>query len=234
MSVNAALLFETAILMLAAFLAGAVIGLAARYVLARPKPIAAAQPGSTAASTAAPAVPALVTAPEIAPVARPTAAERLAAAAEGKSAATSAMGEVKMPSISLPDAPAIGSIAPSHTAGETVSGRHIDNPEHPQPASLEEVRAELEAQIGAAGSTGETTAEAPAPKAETEDTAIVPAEIAKKEPGPDEPEAAFEAEAETPMLAAISADGGQPVEARVEPELADAPLALLDPPAALA
>lgn len=130
---NAPLLFETALLMLAAFLLGAVLGTGARWLANRQKPKAEAAvpaPQPAASSTG----PALVVAPEIVPVgARPTVAARIAAAAEGRSAAQPVTGlsaTVAMPKTSLPEMPALAAIQPSHVAGETVTGRPIENPAH--------------------------------------------------------------------------------------------------------
>lgn len=128
---NTPLLLEIALLMLAAFLAGAVFGSVARWLFARPKP--AAKPVAPSADMATPVGAPLVVAPEIVAVAgRPSVAERVAAAAEGRSAATPAIGmsaTVAMPRSSLPETLALRSIAPAHNPGETVDGRRIDNPE---------------------------------------------------------------------------------------------------------
>lgn len=128
---NTPLLLETALLMLAAFLVGAVFGTAARWLFARPRPVLT--PVAVTEVPAAPAGPPLVVAPEIVAVAaRPTVAERVAAAAEGRSAATPTVGmsaTVAMPRSSLPDTLALRPMAPAHAPGETVDGRHIDNPE---------------------------------------------------------------------------------------------------------
>lgn len=130
-ALNTPLLLETALLMLAAFLVGAVLGTAARWLFARPKPVVT--PVAVTEVAAAPAGPPLVVAPEIVAVAaRPTVAERVAAAAEGRSAATPTVGmsaTVAMPRSSLPDTLALRPMAPAHAPGETVDGRHIDNPE---------------------------------------------------------------------------------------------------------
>src|SRR5688572_16628898 len=103
MTFNAPLLFETAVLMLAAFLAGAVIGLVLRLLLARPKPAAVAAPAE--AKPEAAAAPHLVTAPEIAPLTvRPRPPVEQGA---------SEMPAVKMPAMALPEMPSIASIEPS-------------------------------------------------------------------------------------------------------------------------
>ncbi len=257
---NAPHLLETALLMLAAFLLGAVAGLVLRLLLARPKPavvpVVEAKPVE-----AAPTVPDLVRAPEIAPLPKPTASQRIAAAAGKPVIETGMQPAIKMPAHTLPTMPAIASISPSRTAGETVAGRHIDNPEHPQSASLDDVRAELEAQIDASPVPAEVVANARAeivaaiaePKAEAvtepavapvivetpavpvlaEDETIVPAALGEPdEPLPDASDA-LAAEAETPMLAEVSDEEAEeklPVEERIEPALEAAPVMLMDPP----
>lgn len=233
---NAPHLLETALLMLAAFLLGAVIGLALRLLLARPKPLAAAVVEAKPVETT-PAVPDLVKAPEIAPLPRPSASQRLATAA-GKSEG-GMQSAIRMPEHTLPSMPVIASIQPSRTAGETVAGRHIDNPEHPQSASLDDVRAELEARIDAPPVAAEAVASARAEivAAITEDATILPSVLA--EPDKPLPQAAdaLAAEAETPMLAEISDDEAEeklPVEERIEPALAAEPVLLMDAPRELA
>lgn len=247
---NAPHLLETALLMLAAFLVGAVVGVVLRLLLARPKPVVAA--GVETKPTEAPAAPALVTAPEIAPlpVARPTAEQRLAAVAGIKAATEGGMqSAIKMPAHTLPTMPAIASIQPSRTAGETVGGRHIDNPEHPHSASLDDVRAELQAQIEAvptdvpiAPATEATppvavALEIPASAPITEDATIVPAAMAEPDAPLPETSDALAAEAETPMLAEVSDEAAEetlPVEQRIEPAIVADPLPLMDAPRELA
>ncbi|RYE75622.1 MAG: hypothetical protein EOP19_25740, partial [Hyphomicrobiales bacterium] len=220
--INAPLLFETALLMLAAFLAGALLGLVLRVVLTRPQPAVA--PLAEPKTAEAPATQDLVKAPEITTVSAPrrTAGQRLAAAA-GKPV-TDLQPAIRMPELSLPDTPVLASIQPSRVAGETVSGRHIDNPERTHAASLDDVRAELQAQIGAAPL---SAADA------SEDATIVPVALAAPDEPPPEPSAALAAEAETPMLAEITDDAAEvalPVEERVEPAIEAEPVELLDPP----
>ncbi len=252
---NAPHLLETALLMLAAFLFGAVTGLVLRFLIARPKPVLAAAADAKPAE-AAPAAPELVKAPAIAPLPRPTASQRLAAAAGKPATEAGLQTAVKMPELTLPNMPSIG---PSRTAGETVAGRHIDNPEHPQPASLEDVRAELEAQIDSPAVPAEAVESAKAeivaaiaePQAvsvsEThtavtvtatpEDATIVPAALAEPDEPLPEASDALAAEAETPMLAEISdeeAEDKLPVEERIEPALTDDAVVLMDPPKELA
>jgi predicted flap endonuclease-1-like 5' DNA nuclease len=245
---NAPHLLETALLMLAAFLIGAVVGLVLRLLLARPKPAVAAVADTKPAE--APAAPALVTAPEIAPlpVARPTAEQRLAAVAGIKAATEGGMqSAIKMPAHTLPSMPEIASIQPSRTAGETVGGRHIDNPEHPHSASLDDVRAELQAQIEATPTDipiAPVAVEAPPPATETavapaiaEDATIVPAAIAEPDAPLPETSDALAAEAETPMLAEVSDQAAEetlPVEQRIEPAIVAGPLPLMDAPRELA
>ena len=251
---NAPHLLETALLMLAVFLLGAVVGLVLRLVIARPKPattnVVEAKPAE-----AAPAASDLVRAPEIAPLPRPTASQRLAAAAGKPVTDTGMQPAIKMPEHSLPSMPLI---APSRPAGETVAGRHIDNPEHPQAASLDDVRAELEAQIEASPVPAEAVAsaraeivaaiavakpdaapepEASTPAAPTEDATIVPAALAVPDAPLPEAADALAAENTTPMLAEVSdeeAEESLPVEERVEPALEAAPVPLMDPPKELA
>jgi len=247
---NAPHLLETALLMLAAFLIGAVVGVILRLLLARPKPAVA--PVAEARPAEVPAAPALVTAPEIAPlpIGRPTAAQRLAAVAGIKAATESGMqSAVKMPAHSLPSMPEIASIQPSRTAGETVGGRHIDNPEHPQSASLDDVRAELQAQIEAAPTDAAApvlveavaaTSPGPQPIAArelAEDATIIPAAMAAPDAPLPDTSAALTAEAETPMLAEVSdkqAEETLPVEERIEPAILAEPMILMDPPRELA
>ena len=222
MTFNAPLLLETAVLMLAAFLSGAVIGLVLRLLLARPKPAAVAVPA--AAKPEEPATPQLVKAPEIAPL----------STARSKSSADQdvpQMPAVKMPAVALPQMPAIASIRPSHIAGETVTGRHIDNPEHPQPASLDDVRAELVAQIEAS-----PVDDAAAPAEVTtarSDADIVPAAVAAPEPELPQADAALAAEAAIPMLAEVSDEDAEetlPAEERIEPAIEAQPVVLTDAP----
>jgi predicted flap endonuclease-1-like 5' DNA nuclease len=255
---NAPHLLETALLMLAAFLVGAVVGVVLRLLLARPKPAIAAVVEAKPAE--APAAPALVTAPEIAPfpVARPTAEQRLAAVAGIRAATEGGLqSAIKIPAHTLPSMPEIASILPSRTAGETVGGRHIDNPEHPQSASLDDVRAELQAQIGAVPIEVPVTSaqvEAPGPVVEAtppvavasetaaapainEDATIVPAAMAEPDAPLPETSDALAAEAETPMLAEVSdaeAEDILPVEQRIEPAIVADPLPLMDAPRELA
>lgn len=254
---NAPHLLETALLMLAAFLVGAVVGVVLRLLLARPKPVVAAVVETKPAEV--PAAPALVTAPEIAPlpVARPTAEQRLAAVAGIKAATEGGMqSAIKMPAHTLPSMPAIASIQPSRTAGETVGGRHIDNPEHPHSASLDDVRAELQARIEAVPTDvpiAPAAVETPAPVVEaappvalapetpaapiTEDATIVPAAMAEPDAPLPEASDALAAEAETPMLAEVSDEAAEealPVEQRIEPAIVADPLPLMDAPRELA
>ena len=240
---NAPHLLETALLMLAAFLIGAVVGVVLRLLIARPKPAVAPVVEAKPAEVS-PAAPQLVTAPQIAPLPHsPTASQRLAAAAGGMQPG------IKMPAHTLPSMPAIASIQPSHTAGETVAGRHIDNPEHPQAASLEDVRAELEAQIDASPVPAEAVATAraeivaamaDAPAAAVppvEDATIVPAALAAPDQPLPEASDALAAEAETPMLAEVSDEQAHeklPVEERIEPAMLAESVVLIDPPAELA
>jgi predicted flap endonuclease-1-like 5' DNA nuclease len=249
MILNAPHLLETALLMLAAFLAGATIGLLVRMLVAKPKPAVATAAPAVEAQPPAPAVPQLVTAPEIAPLPaapRPNAAERLAAAARGSTPAEPpmpaepvepAMPAVKMPELTLPSMPAFsGPIEPTHVAGETVAGRHIDNPEHPQAASIEDVRAELEAQIDAAPAEAIAPVPEVAPTPAT-DTAVVPAAMAIPEPAPASLQEGLAAEAEMPMLAEVTDEEAEtplPVEERTEPEIEAAPVVLTDAPAEIA
>ena len=129
---NMPLLLETALLMLAAFLLGAAFGTALRWFVGRARSPAVVP--AMAAAAAGPAAAPLVVAPDIAPVgARPSVADRIAAAAEGRSAAQPVAGmsaSVAMPRTTLPDLPALLPIQPSRSPGETVAGRHIDNPQH--------------------------------------------------------------------------------------------------------
>jgi predicted flap endonuclease-1-like 5' DNA nuclease len=237
MTFNAPLLFETAMLMLAAFLLGAVIGLVLRLLLARPKPVVATVAADVQPAAAA-AIPELVKAPDIAPLptnaARPSGARRLAATSDK---AAPDMAAVKMPEMTLPSMPVIASMEPSHVAGETVSGRHIDNPEHPQSASIEDVRAELVAQIEASPEPGAGDVAATAATPELPDTEIVPAAVAAAEPAIPEADDALAAEAATPMLAEVSdaeAESPLPTEDRVEPEIEATPVLLTDAPAEVA
>lgn len=175
---NTPLLLETALLMLAAFLAGAVLGSVARWLFARPKP--AAKPAASIAVTPAPAGTPLVVAPEIVPVAaRPTVAERVAAAAEGRSAATPALGmsaTVAMPRSSLPDTLALRPMAPAHTPGATVEGRQIDHPEK------RESPVAAAAPLPAATASDHAPAEPEAPSAATETVVELLAEPARLDP----------------------------------------------------
>jgi len=205
---NAALVFEIALLILLAFLAGAVVGTLARWLFARTKP--AAEPVVKAAAEGAPArAPAaddLVKAPAIAPLrSGPTAAERLAAA--GGMSST-----VVMPKVSLPQAPAI---EPSRRPGETVSGRHIDNPEHPAPpASAPATVAALAVapELPAAAASEIVSAPAPAPDVAAP---AVPENVA-------------------PEPTADATDERLPVEERIEPALPSDDLVVTDTPAELA
>lgn len=238
---NGPLLFETALLMLAAFLLGAVIGLALRWMLARPK-VTAEKP-VVAAAPAAAAAPELVKAPEIAPLpaARPSAAQRLAAAAAGHATHaddTPPMPAVKMPEVSLPEMPAIVPIAPSHVAGETVDGVHIDNPEHRHSASLDEVRAELVAQIETATAVPEAKpAEVPPPEpvaaADVVVAEVTPEPVAPAQPDVTPASDTPESEDDAPLLAEVSDEDSEtslPVEERVEPEVEATPIILTDAP----
>lgn len=239
MSFNAPLLLETALLMLAAFLAGAVIGLVLRLLLAKPKQATAAVVAETLPAAPAPSpTEDLVKAPAIArlPAEVPTAAQRLAAAGKTATPAdTPQMQAIKMPELTLPVMPAITRIEPSHVAGETVTGRHIDNPEHPHEASLEDVRAELATQIDIAPIA--PASETVVPPQSGGDAEIVPAELAAPEPALPDTDDALQAEEAAPMLAEISeaeAETRLPVEERVEPEIEAAPVVLTDAPAELA
>jgi predicted flap endonuclease-1-like 5' DNA nuclease len=143
------------------------------------------------------------------------------------------MPAIKMPEMSLPGMPAIASMEPSHVAGETVAGRHIDNPEHPQPASLEDVRAELVAQIDASPEPIAAVVEGDTPVAPASDAEIVPAAVAEPDPELPSADAALAAEAATPMLAEVPTEAIEdalPVEQRVEPEIEAAPVELTDAP----
>lgn len=183
---NMPLLLETALLMLAAFLLGAAIGSALRWFVTRARaPVAA--PVVAAAAPGAAGAP-LVVAPEIAPVgARPSVADRIAAAAEGRSAALPAGGmsaSIIMPRTELPDMPGLMPIQPSRAPGETVSGRHIDNPERAAPAPTSPVAtAEAAAELAPPAAVIEPAPlSAVAAKPETEPTpqpAIAEPEIAE-------------------------------------------------------
>ena len=228
---NAALIFEIAVLMLAAFLAGAVLGVAARWLMARRKPKAEA---ATVAPVAAPAAksaqPQLVTAPEIAPLRTP--AERLAAAAGGMSAT------VVMPKVSLPAAPAI---QPSRRPGETVSGRHIENPEHPVPAP---VAPEAPPAPDAQPLPPEPIARPEvAPIAASTDavddpSSLAPAAAAVVDPAIDMdgagPDSVLGDAPVADLPPAAQDDAPLPVEERREPELAPDDLVLTDAPTAMA
>lgn len=221
MTFNAPLLFETAVLMLAAFLSGAVIGLALRFLLARPKPVAVVVPA--VAKPEEPATPQLVKAPEIAPLS--TARPMPRGEQDGPQ-----MPAVKMPEMARLEMPTFASIEPSHVAGETVTGRHIDNPEHPHAASLDDVRAELVAQIEA--SPVDDAAPAKVTTAQS-DADIVPADVDAPEPELPRSDAALAAEAAIPMLAEVSDKDAQetlPAQERIEPAIEAQPVVLTDAP----
>jgi len=119
---NAPHILETALLLLAAFLIGSVVGYGLRR-LAISKPWAA-KTRSAGAAAAAPAAPAaespLVVAPSIAPIAaapKPTAAQRLAAASAGPATEPEAVAE-----------PGPETIQPARVAGKTTSGRIVPSP----------------------------------------------------------------------------------------------------------
>jgi predicted flap endonuclease-1-like 5' DNA nuclease len=186
---NMPLLLETALLMLAAFLLGAAIGSALRWFVTRARaPVAA--PVVAAAAPGAAGAP-LVVAPEIAPVgARPSVADRIAAAAEGRSAALPAGGmsaSIIMPRTELPDMPGLMPIQPSRAPGETVSGRHIDNPELAAPAPTSPV------------ATAEAAAEL-APPAAVIEPAPLPAVAAEPETEPTPQPAIAEPETAEPKI----------------------------------
>lgn len=215
---NMPLLLETALLMLAAFLLGAALGSALRFVTRARAPVAA--PVVAAAAPGAAGAP-LVVAPEIAPVgARPSVADRIAAAAEGRSAALPAGGmsaSIIMPRTQLPDMPGLMPIQPSRAPGETVSGRHIDNPELAAPAPTSPV------------ATTEAAAEL-APPAAVIEPAPLPAVAAKPETEPTpqpaiaEPEIA-EPEIAEPKIAEHAVAEPTVVEPTIVETLAAAPLA---------
>lgn len=120
-------ILETALLILAAFLIGSVVGYLARRLIAG-KPAESTTQAEVAES--APAGPQLVVAPTIAPVARgPSPAQRLASAAAGsrpKDEASEGQDVEQAPALEM---------KPAHVAGHATSGKEVPPPVGPQPVA---------------------------------------------------------------------------------------------------
>lgn len=230
---NAPHILETALLLLAAFLIGAVLGYLTRVLVvrlgSRAKPVIAA----VAAAPAEPATTALATEPTVDPTAVPVAPEPppeadFAAIMEALASpgTIAPMPEFARITIApLPGAPAAvattDAMQPARTAGETTSGKPVGSPLEgaaapPPPVSADAPSAEVIAFAPAAIATptDETlSAEAPPAVSEAADELTVPEPAAAPAPGARTP-AVFE----TPITASIVAEPLPPAaEAKTEP-----------------
>jgi predicted flap endonuclease-1-like 5' DNA nuclease len=183
---NGAHVLETALLMLAAFLVGAILGTLARLGLRRPlaQPVAAVLRQSEAPAAIAAEAPALVTAPVIDPLIKPTPP---VAPADVPAPDFSAAILASAPSPAATRS-AMKGMSPARVAGLTTSGRLVPTPQQDEP-----VRASVPAGPGA------DVIAFPGGRA-AEPEAVVPVEESAAEPAP-APAEAVEAIAEKPAEA---------------------------------